>query len=97
MLADRVEDMERYDTVYVGFPNWWGTMPMAVHAFLESYDFAGKTLVPFCTHEGGGMGDSVRDIRRLCPGATVLEGLAVRGSEADRSDAAVEAFVRRGR
>ncbi len=69
-------------------------MPMAVHAFLESYDFAGKTIIPFCTHEGSGMGHSVEDIRRLCPGATVLEGSAIRGSRVQQADDDVEKLVR---
>lgn len=86
-LADRVDDMAQYDTVFLGYPNWWGTMPMAVHAFLEAYDFTGKTIVPFCTHEGSGMGHSVEDIKQLCPTATVLSGAAIRGSNASRSDA----------
>ena len=92
-LADQVDDMDRYDTVYLGYPNWWGTMPMAVHTFLESYDFAGKTIIPFCTHEGSGMGRSVADIRRICPSATVLEGMAIRGSNAARADREVEKLV----
>ncbi len=92
-LADRVDDMQRYDTVFLGYPNWWGTMPMAVYAFLESYDFGGKTIVPFCTHEGSGMGSSVSDIRRLCPGATVLEGRAILGSRASQADDDAEILV----
>ena len=93
-LTDRIKDMAQYDTVFLGYPNWWGTMPMAVHAFLESYDFAGKTIIPFCTHEGSGMGHSVEDIRRLCPGATVLEGSAIRGSRVQQADDDVEKLVR---
>jgi len=69
-------------------------MPMAVHAFLESYDFGGKTIVPFCTHEGSGTGGNLSDIRRLCPGATVLEGPAIRGGRASRADDKVEKLVR---
>jgi len=79
-LTDYIPDMDPYDTVFVGFPNWWGTMPMAVFTFLEEYDFAGKTIVPFCTHEGSGMGRSERDIKKLCPRATVLKGLAMHGT-----------------
>lgn len=91
--ADKVDDMQQYDTVYLGYPNWWGTMPMVVHAFLEAYDFTGKTIVPFCTHEGGGMGRSLDDIRRLCPTAAVLEGMAIRGSNASQADRAVERLI----
>lgn len=71
--------IDGYDVVFLGFPNWWGTPPMAVFTFLDSYDFGGKTIATFCTHEGSGMGHSERDIRAACPGATVLTGLAIRG------------------
>lgn len=92
-LADRVDDMEQYDTVYLGYPNWWGTMPMVVHTFLEAHDFTGKTIVPFCTHEGSGMGRSVADIRQLCPTATVLDGMAIRGGNASQADSEAERLV----
>lgn len=85
-LTEFVRDMTGYDIIYLGYPNWWGTMPMAVFTFLESYDFTGKTIVPFCTHEGSGMGRSEADIRRLCPGSTVLKGIAIRGSTVSRAD-----------
>jgi flavodoxin len=77
-LATKVENMDSYDVVFVGYPNWWGTMPMAVFTFLEEYDFSGKTIVPFCTHEGSGLGRSVEDIKELCPQSTILEGLQSR-------------------
>jgi flavodoxin len=78
--------MDSYDVIYMGYPNWWGTMPMAVFTFLESYDFSGKTIIPYCTHEGSGMGRSERDIKKLCPNARVLPGLAIRGGTVDRAD-----------
>ncbi len=71
---------ESYDTVYLGYPNYWGTMPMAVFTFLEGMDFSGKIIRPFCTHEGSGLGNSIPDIERLCPGADIKEGLAIEGS-----------------
>ena len=58
-LTAQVENMEQYDTVYLGYPIWWGELPMAVYTFLESYDFSGKTIVPFCTHEGSGLAGTV--------------------------------------
>lgn len=73
------ESLDPYDTIYLGYPNYWGTMPMPVFTFLEHFDFTGKTIKPFCTHEGSGMGHSEQDIRRLCPGAKVEKGLAIRG------------------
>ena len=83
--------MTDYNEIYLGFPNWWGTMPMAVFTFLETHDFSGNTIVPFCTHEGSGMGRSERDIRKFCPTARVLKGLpirggAVQGAESDIAD-----------
>lgn len=85
-LTDMVADMDSYGVIYLGYPNWWGTMPMAICTFLDSYDFSGKTIVPFCTHEGSGLGSSERDIRRLCPTATVVSGLAIRGGAVGRAD-----------
>ena len=78
-LSTHVTNMDRYDTIILGYPNWWGTFPMAVFSFLEAYDFSGKTILPFCTHEGSGLGGSERDIRKLCPDAKALPGLAIRG------------------
>lgn len=80
-LVSWPEGMEQYDTVYLGYPNYWGTMPMAVFTFLERYDFSGKTIKPFCTHEGSGMGRSEADIKRLCPDAVVEKGIAILGSK----------------
>lgn len=84
-LTDHVDEMADYDVIYLGYPNWWGTMPMAVFSFLEEYDFSGKTIIPFCTHEGSQLGRSVDDIRRLEPRASVREGLAVRGGNVTRA------------
>lgn len=70
-------------------------MPMPVLTFLEKYDFSGKTVIPFCTHEGSGMGDSVSYIRRCCPGVRVLDGLAVYGSRCDRADQAIRAWLQK--
>lgn len=75
------ERIGQYDTIYLGYPNYWGTMPMAVFTFLERFDFSGKTIKPFCTHEGSGMGRSEADLRRLCGGAAIGAGLAIRGCE----------------
>jgi len=78
-LTAEVHHADSYDVVFIGYPNWWGTLPMAFFSFLERYRFAGKTIVPFCTHEGSGLGRGVSDIRSLCPNATILEGIALRG------------------
>lgn len=93
-LTAMVDGMDRYDTIVLGYPNWWGTMPMAVCTFLEEYDFSGKTIVPYCTNEGSGLGRSVGDIRRLCPGATVTEGTAIRGGGVTHADREVLQIVK---
>ncbi len=85
-LAAALENMDGYQTIFIGFPNWWGTMPMAMFTFLESYDFAGKTVIPFCTHEGSALGRSERDIAELVPEAELLEGLAIRGSNVNHAE-----------
>ncbi|WP_316861999.1 flavodoxin [uncultured Cohaesibacter sp.] len=79
-LTAQVENMADYDVVFIGYPNWWATMPMAFFSFLESYDFAGKSIVPFCTHEGSRLGRSIEDIEALCPQATLLQGFSLRGA-----------------
>lgn len=79
-LSSHVDNMESYNVIFLGYPNWWGTMPMPVFTFLDEYDFSGKTIVPFCTHEGSGLGRSENDISKLCPEAILLKGLAIHGS-----------------
>ena len=93
-IRGKVADMQKYDVIYLGYPNWWGTMPMAVMTFLESYDFSGKTIIPFCTHEGSGLGSSVQDIKKVCPKAVVKQGLAIRGSNVNNSDRQVSDWVK---
>jgi flavodoxin len=78
-LIDKVDDMDSYDVIFLEYPNWWGTMPMSVFTFLETYDFSGKTIIPFCTHEGSGLGRNESDIKKLCPGAKVKKGFPIRG------------------
>lgn len=95
-LATYPEGLDAYDTVHLAYPNYWGTMPMAVFTFLERYDFTGKTIRPLCTNEGSGMGASERDIRRLCPGATVGRGLSVTGGEVTRSREKIERWAKEG-
>lgn len=92
-LTGQVENMGAYDVIFLGYPNWWGTMPMPVFTFLESYDFSGKTIVPFCTHEGSGMGHSEQDIAKACPKATVLKGIAIHGTGASSADSNVSSWI----
>ena len=92
-LVAMPESVDGYDTVILAYPNYWGTMPMAVFTFLEAYDFSGKTILPLCTNEGSGMGGSERDIRKICPGADVKKGLPITGSGAAASGESVKRWL----
>ena len=94
-VLDKVADMAAFRTVLLGYPNWWGTMPMAVQSFLEQYDFSGKRIAPFCTHEGSGLGRSEKDLALLCPGAELLPGLAIPGHAAAEADAGLRAWLKK--
>lgn len=85
--------VEDYDIIFLGYPNWWGAPPMAVYTFMEKHDWNGKTIVPFCTHEGSGLGSTVSDLKEHCKGAKFLTGLAIRGTDAHNSPDLVEAKV----
>ena len=90
-------DLDDYDEIYLGYPNYWGTMPMAVYTFLEAYDFTGKTIHPFCTHEGSGLAGTVRDIQKIARGALVTKGLSIHGSQVDSAKPALEKWVQENR
>ena len=75
-LAGQVENWEQYDTIFVGYPNWWSDAPMAVYTFVESYDWSGKTLVPFNTSASGGFGRSLSGLEESASGASILEGIS---------------------
>lgn len=86
VLPERLDD---YEEIYLGYPNYCGTMPMAVYTFLEHYDFTGKTIHPFYTHEGSGLSDTENDIRKAAHGAAVTKGLAIHGSHVDEAKSAL--------
>ena len=92
-LKQYPESLQEYDVIYLGYPNYWSTMPMAVFTFLEHFDFTGKTIRPFCTHEGSGLGTSEEDIRRICSGAKVEKGLAIRGSSVSNSETLIRKWL----
>ena len=73
-VANRVEDMEQYDTVFLAFPIWWYVAPTIINTFLEQYDLAGKTIIPLATSGGSGMGNTNRELAPSCPGADLREG-----------------------
>lgn len=93
-LVSMPESIEGYDTVILGYPNYWGTVPMAVLTFLENFDFTGKTILPLCTNEGSGLGSSERDIRKYAKGAKLGRGLSVTGSRAADSKSALQRWLK---
>jgi len=92
-LSTHVNNMDQYDTIILGYPNWWGTFPMAVYTFLEEYDFTGKTILPLCTHEGSGLGGSERDIKRIYPKATVAKGLDIQGGSVKNATGIIKSWL----
>lgn len=93
-VVDMSASLDGYDEIYLGYPNYCGTMPMAVYTFLEHYDFTGKTIHPFCTHEGSGLSRTVQDIQKAAPGAEVTKGLAIHGSHVEEADGILADWVR---
>lgn len=92
-LAAQVENWDSYEAVFVGFPNWWSDAPMAVYTFLESYDFSGKTLIPFNTSASGGFGRSLSGIEESAAGADILEGLALTEGELENVQSEVSGWL----
>ena len=99
-IVGTVENMGDYDTVFIGFPIWWGELPMIVRGFLESYDFGGKTVIPFCTHGGSGLSGTEKTIEDICAGAELADGLAISGETAqndrDTADERVAEWLKEG-
>ena len=92
-LKTSIENFGSYDVIFVGYPIWWGDMPMAMYSFLESYDWDGKTIIPFNTHEGSGQANTVTTIKGICEGAEVMSGFSVRGSVAQNEGESARAIV----
>lgn len=92
-LVSVPDSLDGYDEIYLGYPNYWGDMPMAVYTFLEKFDWGKKTIHPFCTHEGSGLSGTERKIQNVCKGAKVAKGLAVQGSSVSEAGIAVEKWV----
>lgn len=93
-LVSLPQSIDGYKAIIVAFPNYCGTMPMTVFTFLESFDFTGKTLMPLCTNEGSGMGESVEDIKKLCPTANLCKALPVKGSDVGSCDSFLENWLK---
>ncbi|HIQ77287.1 MAG TPA: flavodoxin [Candidatus Faecousia excrementipullorum] len=92
-LVELPECLDSYDEIYLGYPNYWGDMPMAVYTFLDAFDWTGKTIYPFCTHEGSGLSGTGQNIARTCKGADVRAGLAICGSDAEHSKGLVLSWL----
>lgn len=88
------ESLDAYDEIYLGYPNYWGTMPMAVYTFLEAFDWTGKIIHPFCTHEGSGLSNTEKDIAKAAKGAKVEKGLAIHGSSVDSAKKTIEGWCK---
>lgn len=86
-------DIEDYDTIFIGYPNWWGDMPMIIYTFFDTYDLSGKTIAPFNTSGGSGLSQTVETIRELEPDATVTDGFTVLGDNVNRAMSDVEEWI----
>lgn len=93
-LAETVKNMDQYDVVFLGFPNWQGTCPVAVFSFLDSYDFTGKTIIPFCSHGTGGVGRSIRDLKEAISGVEILEEIGIYRQDTEGVRPEIEKWVR---
>ena len=93
-IKGMVENMDQYDYVFIGYPNWWGTMPMAVLTFIESYNFTGKTLIPFCTHGGGGVQQCFKDFKANTTNYQTIDGFLCNGSSVNSAQPLVERWLR---
>lgn len=93
-LKNALKNVENYSTVYLTFPNWWADMPMAVYSFFDAYDFSGKTINVFITHEGSGFSRTIDTIRELEPNAVVTEAVAVRGGNASDEENTIREWVK---
>ena len=93
-LVNHVSNMEEYDIVFIGFPNWWYTLPMPVLSFVDEYDFSGKTIIPFCTHGTGGLSSTIRDLTAALPDdVTILDAIGVYRPDVDSSRPAVREWI----
>ena len=84
-LKSSVNNLDSYDVIFLGYPIWCSDMPMALYTFLESYDFSGKTIIPFCTNEGSGLADTETAIKKACPKAKMKQGFEVEGNVAQHN------------
>lgn len=93
-LTAAVENMDQYDVIFLGYPDWWGTCPMAVFSFLDNYDFTGKTVIPFCSHGTGGVGRSIRDLKEAVPQGEFLEEIGIYRQDTEEARLEIQKWVR---
>ena len=93
VLATHIENLDQYDTIFVGFPNWWYGMPMVMYSFFDEYDFSGKTVIPFCTSGGSAFSDAIDEIKNMEPDATILDGLHIGSSSVTDAERRVSEWV----
>ena len=93
-IVGKVEDFSKYNVIFIGYPYWWADMPMPVYSFLDNYDFTGKTIAPFCTHEGSGLSGTEANFKKHKKAETVANGLAIYGHTAQNSRAEAESKVK---
>lgn len=94
-LKNRIENMDQYDIVFIGYPNWALDVPQAIRSFLSSYDLSGKTVVPFCTHDGYGAGRTYNSVKEEATGANVLEGIAIEATDVPSAESQVQGWLER--
>ena len=92
-IKETLSDISKYDTIYIGFPNWWGTLPMPMFTQLEQLDFTDKVVKAFVTHEGSGFGSSQKDLNKLCEGAEIKKGLSIPGANVLNAKDTVNAWI----
>ena len=94
-LKSKLKNIRQYDLIFLGYPDWWDTYPQAVKEFLSEYDLSGKTIIPFCTHEGSEFGRSITDLKKMCPKSHILEGLAIGGKVSHNSEDKVTDWLKK--
>ena len=94
-LKNYLASIDDFDTIFLGFPCWWSIPPMAVATFLEHYNFSGKKIITFTTHEGSGFGGSTSWLKKICPTAEIVQGIAIHGAAAKNSEAEVSAWAKK--
>lgn len=92
-VKTKIANPDQYDVIFLGFPNWWSSMPMPVYTFIEENGLNGKTIIPFSTHGGGGLGHCIEDLKKLCPNSKILKAFSVSGPHAVDAMPAVKSWL----